>query len=140
MESLRRREEENYQTEKDTFHDLFQDGTWLQRPVKEVMEVVSCFDMQSEIRVLDLGCGVGRNSIPIAKHFQNIDCKIEAVDLFEVAIAKLKQNSKKFHVDKFIDAFAMPVEDYNIQQDTYDYIIAISSLEHVKSNGHLFKR
>jgi methylase of polypeptide subunit release factors len=47
--------------------ELFQPGSWLSRPVKVVLESLP---QKDNIQVLDLGCGVGRNSIPIAQQIQ----------------------------------------------------------------------
>lgn len=38
------------------------------------------FDIDDEINILDIGCGVGQATIQLANHFRNSE--IEAVDLF----------------------------------------------------------
>lgn len=58
-----RQEEKNYHEQ----YKLFEAGSWLFKPVKTVMDLMNHFDGQNNLQVLDLGSGVGRNSIPIAK-------------------------------------------------------------------------
>ncbi len=43
--------------------ELYQPGSWLNRPIKTIKEIVPLFGEYRRLRVLDLGCGVGRNSI-----------------------------------------------------------------------------
>jgi 2-polyprenyl-3-methyl-5-hydroxy-6-metoxy-1,4-benzoquinol methylase len=114
-------------------YELFQPGSWLQRPVQTVMELFPLFENCTSITMLDIGCGVGRNSIPFAKHFSSVDCTVDCIDLLEIAIEKLNQNSIKFGVDKFIKGYTMPIEDFIIPANHYDCILAVSALEHIQS-------
>ena len=60
--------------------ELFREGSWLQKPVRTITDLYPCFETCRDIRMLDLGCGVGRNCIPFAMRFPET-CKIEGVDL-----------------------------------------------------------
>ena len=57
-ESERKSHTEIYTNEK-----LYSTGTWLQRPIKTVREIVALLEEYHDLRVLDLGCDVGRNCI-----------------------------------------------------------------------------
>ncbi|HET6871986.1 MAG TPA: class I SAM-dependent methyltransferase, partial [Sporolactobacillaceae bacterium] len=64
--------------EEKAYHDycyenykLFVEGSWLYKPVETVMNYMSWFEEKEEIQVLDLGCGVGRNTIPLAERLEN---------------------------------------------------------------------
>jgi methylase of polypeptide subunit release factors len=46
---------------------------------------------KGNIQVLDLGCGVGRNSIPIAQQIQAYKGKVHCIDLLPSAIKLLNQ-------------------------------------------------
>lgn len=46
---------------------LYHSDSWLQKPIRTVLGILPLFDAYKELRVLDLGCGVGRNSICVAK-------------------------------------------------------------------------
>lgn len=138
LEEIREQERLSH-TDAYTKHALYQQGSWLQRPVKTVLDLLVNFGQYSRLRVLDLGCGVGRNSIAIAAHFQTVPCRIDCVDILELAIDKLMENAKYYGVSKSIQGIVMPLEDYPIQKDAYDLILAVSALEHVDSE-HTFLR
>ncbi len=65
---------------------LYHSDSWLQKPIRTVLGILPLFDAYKELRVLDLGCGVGRNSICVAKTCQNINCTVDCVDLLEIAM------------------------------------------------------
>ncbi|MUK88899.1 methyltransferase domain-containing protein [Ornithinibacillus sp. L9] len=134
------RQIELIRSEEKKYHDycydnykLFEAGSWLHRPVKTVMELLPYFDIYEEINVLDLGCGVGRNSIPVAKAFVDKQCRIDCVDLLDSAIRRLKDYSSEYGVSNLIKAVKANIEDYHIKPNEYDFIIAVSSIEHVDS-------
>lgn len=127
-EAERKSHEEIYSTAK-----LFEKGSWLQKPVKTVMDILPLFEGYSELNVLDLGCGVGRNSIPIAQLYKSINCRIDCVDILEMAIDKLGFYSNEYGVSDSINGILTSIEDFEIIADTYDFILSVSSLEHIKS-------
>lgn len=114
-------------------HELFAAGSWLSRPVKTVLDILPLFSGYSEFRGLDLGCGVGRNSIPVAQHFSQIPCRIDCVDILEYAIDKLHENTEKLGVSKSVCGTVSSIDDYSISDNYYDLVMAISALEHVGS-------
>lgn len=119
---------------------LFEKGTWLQKPVKTVMDLLPLFSKYKVLNVLDLGCGVGRNCIPIAEQFTSISCQIDCVDILEFAIEMLRKYSIEFGVSDMINGTVSSIEDYQIKHDTYDLIFAVSALEHVASADLLEKK
>lgn len=66
-ESERKSHTEIYMNEK-----LYNTNSWLQKPIKTVQEISSLFNEYEVLRVLDLGCGIGRNSIYIAENFNKM--------------------------------------------------------------------
>lgn len=112
-------------------YKLFEVGSWLNKPVKTVMEQLGFFENKENLRVLDLGSGVGRNSIPIAQTIKNGE--VVCVDLLDSAIEKLTQYSKEFGVNHIIQTVKSDIGDYLINKDDFDFIVAVSSLEHVAS-------
>lgn len=113
--------------------ELFSAGSWLSKPVKTVMDLLPYFDDCEELRVLDLGCGVGRNCIPVAKYFKDIPCQIDCVDILEMAVSKLVDNAARYDVSDAINGIVESIDDFKIMEDSYDFIMVISSLEHVDS-------
>ena len=116
---------------------LFESGSWLQKPVKTVMDLISYFKEYQSVNFLDLGCGVGRNCIPLAREFKN-KCKIDCVDILEFAIEELINNSAKFDVENEINGIVSSIDNFTIPENSYDLIFAVSALEHV-DNVESFK-
>lgn len=112
---------------------LFESGSWLQKPVKTVMNLLPEFEKYNKINVLDLGCGVGRNCIPIAQEFKDKDCSIDCVDILDFAIAELEKNAKEFDAEKSINGIVSPIDDFVIEKEKYDFVFAVSALEHMNS-------
>lgn len=112
---------------------LYEEGSWLQKPIKTVLDLIPLFSDYSELNVLDLGSGVGRNCIPIAKQYQGIPCTVECVDILDLAIEKLQENVRNHGVDSNIKGIVTPLEEYAIAENHYDLIMAVSALEHIDS-------
>lgn len=117
--------------------DLYQDGSWLRKPVKTVLELFPHFQQYPSLRVLDLGCGVGRNCLAIAQHFQDIPCSIDCLDILELAIKKLTSYAQQHGLSQNIQGIVGSIDDFPILENTYDWILAVSALEHVHSQACL---
>lgn len=70
---------DHIRNEEKKYHDLcyeqyklFETGSWLYKPVKTVMDLIDHFEGQKNLQVLDLGSGVGRNSIPLAQKIKTL--------------------------------------------------------------------
>ena len=113
--------------------ELYKAESWLKKPIKTIQEIIPLFQEYKKLNVLDLGCGVGRNSISIAREYKNIDCIIDCVDLLELAIEKLHLYAEEYDVSSNIHGIVKAIEDFPIQEKSYDFIIAVSALEHVDS-------
>ncbi|MFD0676341.1 MULTISPECIES: class I SAM-dependent methyltransferase [unclassified Paenibacillus] len=135
-------------------YKLFEAGSWLHKPVKTVMETLKQFEDYGELTVLDLGCGVGRNSIPLAESIksrsgvgrnsiplaESIKSRsgvVVCVDLLESALSKLKSYSREYGVSDNIESALSDIGNYEIAANQYDYIVAVSALEHVASEQQL---
>lgn len=127
-EAERKSHEEIYSTAK-----LFEKGSWLQKPVKTILDILPLFEEYEALSVLDLGCGVGRNSIPIAQAFQNAKCIIDCVDILDMAIDKLNYYSDEYGVSDCINGIVTSIDDFEIEKNGYDIILSVSSLEHINS-------
>ncbi|WMT43293.1 class I SAM-dependent methyltransferase [Paenibacillus sp. D2_2] len=137
----------NIRSEEKKYHDfcydnyyLFEPGSWLHRPVKTVIDLLAEYKDQEYLCVLDLGSGIGRNSIPIAESMKNRDGKVVCVDLLESAIDKLNSYSHKYGVEQFIVTRLSDIEQFTIEQEEYDIIVAVSSLEHLSSESALERK
>lgn len=130
-----RRAEAQSHTQIYTEAKLFQKGSWLHKPVQAVLDVLPQFDGYTSFRGLDLGCGIGRNCIPVAEHFKNVNCRIDCVDILPLAIEKLQENAVGYDVVEHIHGIVSSIDDYEIEANTFDLILAISALEHVDSEA-----
>ncbi|HDR6311605.1 TPA: class I SAM-dependent methyltransferase [Bacillus cereus] len=135
---------DHIRNEEKKYHDLcyeqyklFETGSWLYKPVKTVIDLMDYFEGQNNLQVLDIGSGVGRNSIPIAQKIKNTSGTVMCVDLLDSALTKLQIYSKEHDVFEVIKTEQAAIENYYIQPNTYDYIVAVSSLEHVQSEENL---
>lgn len=139
LEAIRQAEAESH-TKAYTGHELFAAGSWLEKPVKTVLELLPVFDGYPEFCALDLGSGVGRNSIPVAQHFTGIPCRVDCVDILELAIDKLRENALRYGVADAICGMAASIDSYEIKACSYDLIMAVSALEHVASKEAFVKK
>jgi tellurite methyltransferase len=112
---------------------LFTNGTWLQMPVRTVMDTFESLPKKTDVKVLDLGCGVGRNSIPVAQQLEGANSKVVCVDLLESAITKLEEYAHEFGVADKLELVQLDISDFNISSHYFDYIISVSALEHLDS-------
>lgn len=120
--------------------ELYKSDSWLKKPIKTVQELIPLFRDYEKLTVLDLGCGVGRNSIQIAYEYKDIACSIDCVDILDLAIEKLYANAKEYGVQSNIHGVVNSIEEFAIKENYYDFIMAVSSLEHVESEGRFIKK
>ncbi|MBS4218782.1 class I SAM-dependent methyltransferase [Bacillus sp. FJAT-49711] len=130
-----RKEEKEYHDYCYDNYKLFEEGSWLHKPVQTVMETIPLLGERNKLNVLDLGAGVGRNSIAIAKLLKDRECKIVCVDLLESALKKLNQYSEEYGVQDIIQSVQADIGNYVIPPNSLDLIVAVSSLEHVESEA-----
>lgn len=118
-----------------TSDTLYEEGGWLRKPIKTVTDLFPYFEDFTELHVLDLGCGVGRNCISIAQQFRSISCVIDCIDILDFAVAKLNDNAKVYGVSGIINGIVSPIEKFPIPYNRYDWILAVSALEHMDSKA-----
>jgi tellurite methyltransferase len=133
LEEIRKKEKEYHDDCYET-QILFKDG-WLQRPVETVLNLFELLEHSRDLRILDLGCGIGRNSIPIAEKLKNSNGKVIGVDLLESAIRNLEKYSQQYNVSDQIVTVISDIKDFDILAKSYDFIISVSTLEHLDDMG-----
>ncbi|PZT55943.1 class I SAM-dependent methyltransferase [Paenibacillus silvae] len=121
-------------------NELFEDGTWMSRPMPLVMEMLERLLVhKKELRVLDLGCGVGRHTIPIAQRLTDTNSEVIGVDLLDEAVDGLNKYAKQYEVNHIVRAEKADVEHYQVQPNAFDFIAACSCLEHTSSKEALLE-
>lgn len=128
-----RKEEKKYHDYCYNNYKLFEEGSWLHKPVKTVIDLILLFEEKDDLNVLDLGCGVGRNSIPLAQAIKENGGTVVCVDLLDSALQKLNQYSEEYEVQEVIQTEKADIGNYDIKPNNFDFIVAVSSLEHVQS-------
>ena len=139
LEQIRQAEKESH-IKTYTENKLYTAGGWLSKPIRTVLDLIPLFEGYEELRILDLGAGVGRNCIPFAQRYGDIICKIDCIDILELAIQMLNENAKDYNVSSSICGIASTIEDYEILPNKYDLVMAISALEHVESKEAFWKK
>lgn len=139
LQQIREAEKESH-TRMYTENPLYSEGGWLSKPIRTVLDIVPLFEGYRELRILDLGAGVGRNCIPFAQRYRDIPCRIDCVDILELAIRILQENAKAYDVSSSVFGIPSSIEAYAIPPKEYDLIMAVSSLEHVESEEAFWKK
>lgn len=126
-----REAEKNYHDYCYDQYSLFTEGSWLHKPVKTVLDYMDFLEGIEEVKILDLGSGIGRNSIPMAQKLDKV--KVVCVDILDSAIQKLSLYSQRFGVEDRIYPIKEDIACFEIQKCAFHYIVAVSSIEHVDS-------
>ncbi len=108
-----RHEEKKYHDSCYDNYKLFEPGTWLHRPVRTVLDLLSQFEDYERLDVLDLGSGIGRNSIPIAEFMKDgRGGQVVCVDFLESALGKLSEYAEQYEVSAFIEPVLSDIDHY----------------------------
>lgn len=113
-------------------HALFEKGSWLEKPDQLTMDLIVDWrsEKRSGLKILDLGAGVGRNSVPLALELKDLHAEITCVDFLQTAIDKLLENARQHAVEDCIVGKQSDFETLCIREEHYDLILAVSVLEH----------
>ena len=71
------------------------------------------------LKIADLGCGTGAQTIDIAKHTNS---HILAIDLLPEFLEKLELRAQQMHVDDKIDTMCADMNDLDLEHEAYDVI------------------
>ncbi len=118
---------------------LFTKGSWLEKPEPDIIDLGKKLKTRQNIQILDLGSGIGRNTIPLAQMLVKNNPHIICIDYLDIAIKKLKEYAKKYNVREFFKTIVSPVEEYPIQKGFFDLIISHGVLAHVKNKQTLLR-
>jgi SAM-dependent methyltransferase len=113
---------------------LNEPGSWLHRPSPFVLRSVGAVTATGPLLAVDLGCGVGRHSIPVASALPAGSLVI-GVDLLPIAATELMRNACEAGVPDAIRAVVADIETFTIAPTRVALLIACSALEHVSSKS-----
>ena len=137
LSQIRKAEAESHKAAYENL-ELYAPGSWLSKPVKALEALLPLYESRRGLRVLDLGSGVGRNAITCAQRLP--DSMVECVDILPVAIEKLLENAEKLGVSRNIRGNTQPVDEFSIEPQGYDLILAASVLEHLDSRESMGRK
>jgi len=102
----------------------------LDKPYKYLAKIISIFMRQKCVRILDLGCGSGRNLVPLVKAGFNVYGLDSSDSGISIARAELKKSLLKANL-LIADAFStLPFKD-----NFFDAVISTRVLQHSKEPG-----
>jgi len=117
-------------------HELYEPGTWLHQPAPYAIQSFERITPHAAFRALDLGSGVGRHSIPLAKHL-GPGSQVVCVDIVDTAIEKLRDNARTYGVEKEVTGIVGDVEEFPIESQGFDFILSVSCIEHIPTKPRL---
>ncbi|SFM38894.1 class I SAM-dependent methyltransferase [Salibacterium qingdaonense] len=116
-----------------TRYDLFEKGSWLEKPSPFIQRYIPVIQRVPDSRVLDLGAGPGRHALAIAGSAAAMNTEVTAVDHLPLAVEKLKTNSARFGVEASIKPVHEKAENTTIEEQYYHWILAVYLLEYISS-------
>lgn len=120
-------------------HKLFEEGSWLAQPDAASVDIAKqLLQNKKNLHILDIGCGVGRNAIALARLLSHTQSLVRCVDMLPLALEKLKEYAGLFGVENIIEAALVDMDELHIEPERYDLILAISCLEHSKDLATLW--
>lgn len=152
-------------------HQLFEENSWLAKPDDGLMKLLEEYliapaeqvqksyvvfnpaadgdgtsqtfsaEPPAPLKILDLGCGVGRNAVPMAMALAkvNVQAKIIGVDVLAESIDLLWQNAVTYGVDHAIEGLVVDNDRFVIEPASFDLIAAISVVEHCAGKAKVLK-
>lgn len=126
----------SYHTQYYTKHKLFESGSWLEVPDVGVPSLIERFAGKPDIRILDLGAGVGRNAIALAKALP-ADARVVCVELIEAATDLLREYAVQHDVTEKIIVVNEDFEKVSFPESEFNLVLGISTLEHCSSQDSI---
>lgn len=130
MDETRRYHEKIYNNK-----EIYSDDGWLKEPEPGVIDLLEHLETKENLSILDLCSGIGRNSIRLAQILKGSGSKITCVDMLETATDKLKKYTGEYNVEDVIEIVNSDILDYEIETDSFDYIISWSCIEHLDAKS-----
>jgi cyclopropane fatty-acyl-phospholipid synthase-like methyltransferase len=96
-----------------------------ENPNEDLIEMIETCRILPPAKILELGCGNGRNSNYLAKNGFEVD----AVDFSETAITIAKTNSSK--TNNSVKYYCQSVFDFDYSDKTYDFIYDSGCFHHI---------
>lgn len=110
------------------FFDNPDDDTLEEAQEAKLRRIAAKLKLESNLRVLDIGCGWGPMSIFMAKNYA---CRVTAISLAGNQLAEARRRAERAGVSDLIDFRQV---DYREVEGEFDRIVSIGMMEHVGVN------
>lgn len=117
-------------------HQLFKSGSWLENPDPKVPELIKRVSDTKNCRVLDLGAGVGRNAIVMAKELP-ADARVTCIELIPEATDLLRKYAVEHGVAEKVVVINDDFENVTLPESEFHLVLGISTLEHCSNHENL---
>lgn len=97
---------------------------------EETLKALDCLNLSKDepIKIADLGCGAGRQTITLA---QNCNAEIFAIDIFSDFLEKLNLNSRQLKLDGHIKTINVSMDDLPFENEELDVIWAEGAIYNI---------
>jgi ubiquinone/menaquinone biosynthesis C-methylase UbiE len=95
--------------------------------VQVTAAVLEVAGVQPDTQVVDLGCGTGQISLPLARR----GARVLAVDVSPAMIRQLESEAGRAGVTS-LEGLAMPIEELNLPDQSVDLIVSSYALHHLR--------
>lgn len=95
---------------------------------KVIAAVLEQAPVQPGATVVDLGCGTGALSLPLAER----GAAVTAVDLSRAMVERLEDKARQAGVDGVINGVVVPVEHLRLPEESVDLVVTNYALHHLR--------
>ena len=85
------------------------------------------FNINDELNILDVGCGVGQATVLLANHFEN--STVEAIDLFKHYLDVLDEKISENNLESRVFTYQMDMRDLDFANEEFDIVFGEASIE-----------
>ncbi len=89
---------------------------------ESTIEAISSLDKNKDVKILDIGCGVGTHTFILANELENAE--IIAIDNNEDYILKLNENAEKLGLSNRVKGICMSMFEMTFEEKSFDCIFA----------------
>lgn len=93
-------------------------------------------EINSNMRILDAGCGVGGSAVYLAK---NRNCQVDGITLSEKQVLRGNENILKAGVSNLVEILSMDYTSTSFEDNTFDVVWACESLSSCGDKGDFAK-
>ncbi len=113
--------------QKTIYHNLYEQEAfyWGLQPSELCYEVLKRYPPNGHVRLLEVGCGEGRDALFFARN----GYEVTAFDIAQAGVDKVRWLSDKFNI--YIRAFRADMMEYRLEED-YDIVYSSRSLHHIR--------